>query len=268
MDATSGVRLTHVGCRMRTSKQGSTWEARKATYDRRAKEAPLQLGDRVYLRHRVLGRNKIQDHWAPRVYKVIQVLSPEQGVYQVEPSDGSGPIRTVNRTEMRPCGISVVPPIPAPRRWIPQPRLRRPESVEESSSGIESGDEDSVEYWQIVRPTHNKQETEDTAVEPHVGDLQVATEDPNHVCDLEEAMEDPNPTTDTEEVMEVPNQATWTSPVARRSLRKRMPTPPIAPRRSTRRTAGIHPSGANMARVGPTQASTWSTTLGQSRCFH
>ena len=75
-------------------------EARKATYDRRAKAAPLQLGDRVYLRHRVLGRNKIQDHWAPRVYKVIQVLNPEQGVYQVEPSDGSGPIRTVNRTEI------------------------------------------------------------------------------------------------------------------------------------------------------------------------
>ena len=172
----------------------------------------------------------------------------------MQPSDGSGPIRTVNRTEMRPCGISVVPPIPAPRRRIPQPRPRRPESVEGSSSGIESGDEDSVEYWQIVWPTHNEQETEDAAVEPHVGDLQEATEDPNHVCDLEEAMEDPNhvcdleeamedpnPTTDTEEVMEVPNQATWTSPVARRSLRKRMPTPPVAPRRSTRRTAGIKP---------------------------
>ena len=66
---------------------------------------------------------------------------------------------------MRPCGISVVPPIPAPSpEKNPSAKTKKEESVEESSSGIESGDEDSVEYWQIVWPTHNEQETEDTAV--------------------------------------------------------------------------------------------------------
>ena len=41
--------------------------------DKRAAEHALQVGDHVYLRNRVLGRNKIQDFWRPELH---QVTSP------------------------------------------------------------------------------------------------------------------------------------------------------------------------------------------------
>ncbi len=33
----------------------------------------INVGQKVYLRHQPLGRNKIQDSWAPTVYKVLDV---------------------------------------------------------------------------------------------------------------------------------------------------------------------------------------------------
>ena len=78
--------------------------SRKDFYNRKAKSAPLQVGDRVYLRNRkVKGRNKIQDAWDPVIYKVIDQPNPHGDVYTVEPSDGSGQPRNVNRAEVRPC---------------------------------------------------------------------------------------------------------------------------------------------------------------------
>lgn len=65
---------------------------------------PLSTWATEYLRNRkVKGRNKIQDAWDPVVYKVIDQLNPHGDVYTVEPSDGSGQPRNVNRAEVRPC---------------------------------------------------------------------------------------------------------------------------------------------------------------------
>ena len=45
----------------------------------------LGVGQMVYLRHRPVGRHKIQDSWAPVVYRVVEV----QGTtYTVEPVEG------------------------------------------------------------------------------------------------------------------------------------------------------------------------------------
>lgn len=49
----------------------------------------VDVGQAVYLRHRPVGRNKIQDAWAPTVHRVIEV----QGTtYTVEPLEGA-PVR-------------------------------------------------------------------------------------------------------------------------------------------------------------------------------
>ena len=44
--------------------------ARTEFYNRKAKQAALRIGTRVFLRNRIPGRNKIQDRWLPTPYKV------------------------------------------------------------------------------------------------------------------------------------------------------------------------------------------------------
>ena len=73
-------------------------ESRKKTHDRTSKAAPLSIGTRVLRRNRVLGRNKIQDHWLPTPYKVVKRL--QDNVYQIQLVDGSGPVKTVSRKEI------------------------------------------------------------------------------------------------------------------------------------------------------------------------
>ncbi len=66
----------------------------------------INVGQHVYLRHRPLGRNKIQDSWAPTVYKVLDV----QGItYTVEPLEG-GPIKRLHGADLRPCVNSAPEP--------------------------------------------------------------------------------------------------------------------------------------------------------------
>lgn len=65
----------------------------------------IEVGQIVYLRNRPLGRNKIQDAWHSTPYRVIEI----QGTtHTVEPVEG-GPIKRVNRVDLRPCAQ-----VPAP----------------------------------------------------------------------------------------------------------------------------------------------------------
>lgn len=67
----------------------------------------VEVGQIVYLRHRPLGRNKIQDVWSPVECKVVEV----QGfTYTVQPL-GGGLVKRVHRSNLRPC----VSPSPVPR---------------------------------------------------------------------------------------------------------------------------------------------------------
>lgn len=101
---------------------------RKEHYDRKAKDCPLTLGTRVYLQQFPKGRNKIQDCYGPTVYKVIGRRG-DQDVYQIEPADGSGDSKWVNRVQLRPCPM--VQEIEEPDLL---PELQKEESVNESTS--------------------------------------------------------------------------------------------------------------------------------------
>ena len=76
--------------------------ARKTLFDRKARDAPLNVGQRVYLRKFTPGRAKIQDAWNDRVFRVTRQVG-NNDVYEVSPVDGRGPDRTVNRANMRVC---------------------------------------------------------------------------------------------------------------------------------------------------------------------
>ena len=66
--------------------------------DKHASEHPLSVGNFVYLRNRVQGRNKFQDYWRPDLYCVTARL-PDRHVYRLLPLAG-GEERTVNRKDL------------------------------------------------------------------------------------------------------------------------------------------------------------------------
>ncbi|KAK7500501.1 hypothetical protein BaRGS_00008408, partial [Batillaria attramentaria] len=56
--------------------------------DKGSADHPLHLGDFVYLRNRVLGRNKFQDRWRPQLYVVTRRPYEDSQVYAVKPVAG------------------------------------------------------------------------------------------------------------------------------------------------------------------------------------
>ena len=96
-------------------------EVRKQKYDRhnRTKPSTIAVGQRVLVRDRTIrGRNKIQDRWSTRVHKVVEEL--DTGAYVIEPADGHGSTRVVNRAELQVCPPSVLQSTPGRAR---RPRL-------------------------------------------------------------------------------------------------------------------------------------------------
>ena len=112
---------------------------RKQHYDRhfRTKPSEIRVGERVLTRNRaVRGRNKIQDKWSGTVYKVIQQRGD---VYDIEPADETGGLRTVNRAELQVCPKprENLPPVRRPQPTVKGPRRRDPPVESESSSDEE-----------------------------------------------------------------------------------------------------------------------------------
>ena len=75
---------------------------RKKQFDKKAREDILDVGTLVYLRSHPKGRNKLQDAFGDRVYKIARKLS-DHNVYQIEPADGFGVMKTVGRAELEVC---------------------------------------------------------------------------------------------------------------------------------------------------------------------
>ena len=74
---------------------------RKEKHDEKARDFNIPVGTNVLLRHRVLGRNKIQDCWDPLPYVVVDRLDDTNNVYAVKPADGMGHVRYLNRVNLK-----------------------------------------------------------------------------------------------------------------------------------------------------------------------
>ena len=74
--------------------------AKKRNLKHGGQDHTLQPGDRVWLRNRVLGRNKIQDFWESVPYEVIAQTEGNHMVYKVKPLDGVGLVKVVNRVDL------------------------------------------------------------------------------------------------------------------------------------------------------------------------
>ncbi|KAJ8008775.1 hypothetical protein DPEC_G00081920 [Dallia pectoralis] len=124
-------------------------EARIAAYSDKVYCPPIEMGRSVYLRNRPLGRNKIQDAWSSTPYRVIEIRDT---TYTVEPVEG-GPVRRVNRVDLRPC---VEMPVPTPRKRStnqplePDRLVPSPTPLQIVESELEDSEVDGVVVEQLM----------------------------------------------------------------------------------------------------------------------
>lgn len=78
-------------------------ERRGKNHDRHVREAPLEVGQLVWLRdHSARGRHKIQDLWGPVVYRVVRAPQEGGSVYTIAPTSDQTKVRQVHRTQLKP----------------------------------------------------------------------------------------------------------------------------------------------------------------------
>ena len=112
-------------------------ECRKERHDRHGVDEGLKVGQKVYLQDRsVRGRNKIQDRWSPTLYRIVRAPEPGGSVYAVQPLQGPGQVKHVNRAHIR--------PVPA------EPSVTIPRAEDFSARDVEEENEDA-DLW-IWRP--------------------------------------------------------------------------------------------------------------------
>lgn len=107
----------------------------KRHFDKRVRESTLEVGDRVLVRNvRLRNKHKLADKWESAVYCVLKQMG-DLPVYMVQPVNQDGPIRTLHRDLLLPCGkLSEAeedePDLP---RTIHRPRTRQssPQQQEE-----------------------------------------------------------------------------------------------------------------------------------------
>ncbi|KAK7877074.1 hypothetical protein WMY93_032212 [Mugilogobius chulae] len=80
-------------------------ERNKQRFDQRVTTSVLEPGDRVLVRNvRIRGKHKLSDKWEDTVYVVVK-KAKELPVYTVTPEHQDGPLRTLHRDLLLPCGF-------------------------------------------------------------------------------------------------------------------------------------------------------------------
>ena len=112
---------------------------RKLRHERKTHSAPLRLDQRVYIRSRPPGLNKIHDSWRPDVYKIIGIPDKDGVPYTIERADGSGQPGLVCRANLQPFVLPEVVPATAPAAVgvVPEPsRSAAEENAEDEEDDL------------------------------------------------------------------------------------------------------------------------------------
>ncbi|KAF7642191.1 hypothetical protein LDENG_00262800 [Lucifuga dentata] len=92
-----------------TESASKTAERNKLRFDQRVVDSTLEIGDRVLVRNvRIRGKHKLADKWEPNIHVVIK-RAGNLPVYVVQPEGKDGPLRTLHRDLLLPCGFLPVP---------------------------------------------------------------------------------------------------------------------------------------------------------------
>ncbi|KAI3351500.1 hypothetical protein L3Q82_020360 [Scortum barcoo] len=117
--------------RVATENASKTAERNKQRFDKRVVESTLEAGDRVLVRNvRIRGKHKLADKWESDVHIVVK-RAGELPVYTVKPEGKDGPLRTLHRDLLLPCGFLPVAEFEKPpKQTINKPRTRRQSRME------------------------------------------------------------------------------------------------------------------------------------------
>lgn len=88
-----------------TKNAGKVAERNKRRFDKRVVASTLEEGDRVLVRNvRLRGKHKLADKWEQDVHVVVRKVH-DLPVYTVQTERKGGPLRTLHRDLLLPCGF-------------------------------------------------------------------------------------------------------------------------------------------------------------------
>ena len=128
----------------------------KIIYDKKARNATVQVGDRVLVRLVGLkGKNKLANRWEDGQYVVVEQCSPGIPVFIVEKEGKRTVRRTLHRNMLLPVNFLPFAPVPAPRGTpVPVPRTRsrvaQKRITEEDDGRSENSSSESEDDLQVV----------------------------------------------------------------------------------------------------------------------
>ncbi|KAK7898562.1 hypothetical protein WMY93_019415 [Mugilogobius chulae] len=126
----------------------------KRRFDLRVRESTLDIGDRVLVRNlRFRSKHKLADRWESTIY-VVQKKAGDMPVYTVCPEGQEGPLRTLHRDLLLPCGFlpeedeDIVKP-----KQVSKPRTRTTPVPSEENPPDSDNDDDSQCFYPITVET-------------------------------------------------------------------------------------------------------------------
>ncbi|KAL7884473.1 hypothetical protein AOLI_G00072430 [Acnodon oligacanthus] len=109
-------------------------------FDEKVRESTLDIGDRVLVRNlRMRSKHKLADRWEAIVYVVIKKMG-DLPVYSVKPETENGPVRTLHRDLLLPCGFLSAEDEQPPTKPSsnPRPRARQSPILQSEDENSES----------------------------------------------------------------------------------------------------------------------------------
>lgn len=123
-------------------------EKNKRRFDKVVRESTLDVGDRVLVRNlRLRSKHKLADRWEPTVY-VVTKRNGDLPVYSLKPEKGDGPLRTLHRDLLLPCGFLSQVEEEEPERVSrsKRPQTRQTVTQAETNDSIQEDDDEEVCY--------------------------------------------------------------------------------------------------------------------------
>lgn len=193
----------------------------------------LPAGTIVYRRRHAPGRNKIQDVWDSTRYQITKCLDNVGRVYTIIPMDDQGPAKNIHRTELR-----VVPGQNTPNAPVAPREHGLPERREHAAQDDSRDQEEAEELWVVQRrePVERVPEPQHSASatprreRPSKGNLPRMSE-----SDDGQKITEPEAPLPVEAGCTEGEQSTQAST-----------SPATTLRRTTRKTAGVHPNPYNL----------------------
>ncbi|XP_073690458.1 uncharacterized protein [Garra rufa] len=123
----------------------------KKRFDERVVASSLEVGDRVLVRNvKLRGKHKLADKWEKEAYVVIKKAA-DLPVYTVQPEGKDGPLRTLHRDLLLPCGFlqETTPEEPLRPKTPHRPRTRANPGTQEPECMTENSESESdpMDYY-------------------------------------------------------------------------------------------------------------------------